>query len=34
LWPLAQLLDLNLAVTQRIEEREPVTPPGIPAALP
>ena len=31
---LAQLLELNLPVTQRIEKAEPVTPPGIPAAFP
>jgi len=31
---LAQLLDLNLAVAQRLEKAEPVTPPGIPANFP
>jgi hypothetical protein len=31
---LAQLLELNLAVAQRIEKGEPVTPPGIPATFP
>jgi hypothetical protein len=31
---LAQLLELNLAVAQRIEQSEPVTPPGIPANFP
>jgi len=31
---LAQLLELNLAVAQRIEQAEPVTPPGIPATFP
>jgi hypothetical protein len=28
---LAQLLELNLAVALRLEQAEPVTPPGIPA---
>jgi hypothetical protein len=32
--PLAQLLDPNLSVVQRLENAEPVTPPGIPAAFP
>jgi hypothetical protein len=31
---LAELLTLNLAVAQRIEKGEPVTPPGIPANFP
>jgi hypothetical protein len=31
---LAQLLELNLSVAQRLETAEPVTPPGIPAAFP
>ena len=31
---LAQLLELNLSVVQRLEEAEPVTPPGIPATFP
>src|ERR1035441_9246741 len=31
---LAQLLALNLAVAQRIEKGEPITPPGIPASFP
>jgi hypothetical protein len=31
---LAQLLELNLAVSQRLEKAEPVTPPGIPASFP
>jgi hypothetical protein len=31
---LAQLLELNLAVAQRLEKAEPVTPPGIPAHFP
>jgi hypothetical protein len=31
---LAQLLELNLSVAQRIEKSEPVTPPGIPATFP
>jgi hypothetical protein len=31
---LAQLLELNLTVAQRLEQVEPVTPPGIPAAFP
>jgi hypothetical protein len=31
---LAQLLELNLAVAQRLEKAEPVTPPGIPATFP
>ena len=31
---LAQLLELNLAVAQRIEAGEPVTAPGIPANFP
>jgi hypothetical protein len=31
---LAQLLELNLAVAQRLENAEPVTPPGIPAGFP
>ena len=31
---LAQLLELNLAVAQRIENGEPVTAPGIPADFP
>jgi hypothetical protein len=31
---LAQLLELNLSVAQRLEKAEPVTPPGIPAAFP
>lgn len=31
---LAQLLELNLAVPQRLEKAEPVTPPGIPATFP
>jgi hypothetical protein len=31
---LAQLLELNLAVAQRLDKAEPVTPPGIPAAYP
>jgi len=31
---LAQLLELNLAVAQRLEKSEPVTPPGIPATFP
>jgi hypothetical protein len=31
---LAQLLELNLAVSQRIERGDPVTPPGIPADFP
>ena len=31
---LAQLLELNLAVAQRIENGDPVTPPGIPANFP
>ena len=30
---LAQLLELNLAVAQRLEHAEPVTPPGIPAGF-
>ena len=31
---LAQLLELNLAVAQRLENAEPVTPPGIPPNFP
>jgi hypothetical protein len=31
---LAQLLELNLAVAQRLEQAEPVTLPGIPASFP
>ena len=31
---LAQLLELNLAVAQRLENAEAVTPPGIPATFP
>jgi hypothetical protein len=31
---LAQLLELNLTLAQRIENAQPVTPPGIPATLP
>jgi hypothetical protein len=31
---LAQLLELNLSVAQRLEQSEPVTPPGIPANFP
>ena len=31
---LAQLLELNLSVAQRLEKAEPVTPPGIPAVFP
>jgi hypothetical protein len=31
---LAQLLELNLAVAQRLEKAEPVTFPGIPATFP
>jgi hypothetical protein len=31
---LAQLFELNLAVAQRLEKAEPVTPPGIPASFP
>ena len=31
---LAQLLALNLATAQRIDKREPVTPPGIPGTFP
>jgi hypothetical protein len=31
---LAQLLELNLAVAQRLERAEPVTSPGIPSAFP
>jgi hypothetical protein len=31
---LAQLLELNLSVAQRLEKAEPVTPPGIPASFP
>jgi hypothetical protein len=31
---LAQLLELNLSVAQRLEEGEPVTAPGIPATFP
>jgi hypothetical protein len=31
---LAQLLQLNLAVAQRFEKAEPVTPPGIPPNFP
>jgi hypothetical protein len=31
---LAQLLELNQSVAQRLENAEPVTPPGIPAAFP
>ena len=31
---LAQLLELNLSVAQRLEKAEPVTPPGIPANFP
>jgi hypothetical protein len=31
---LAQLLELNLSVAQRLEQSEPVTPPGIPASFP
>ena len=31
---LAQLLELNLSVAQRLENAEPVTPPGIPATFP
>ena len=31
---LAQLLELNLAVAQRLEKAEPVTPPGITATFP
>jgi hypothetical protein len=31
---LAQLLELNLSVAQRLEQAEPVTPPGIAAAFP
>ena len=31
---LAQLLELNLSVAQRIEKAEPATPPGIPPNFP
>jgi hypothetical protein len=31
---LAQLLELNLSLAQRLQEAEPVTPPGIPAGFP
>ena len=31
---LAQLLELNLSVAQRLEKAEPVTPPGNPATFP
>jgi hypothetical protein len=31
---LAQLLELNVAVAQRLEKAESVTPPGIPATFP
>ena len=31
---LAQLLELNLSVAQRIEKTDPVTSPGIPATFP
>ena len=31
---LAQLLELNLCVAQRLEKAEPVAPPGIPAIFP
>jgi hypothetical protein len=31
---LAQLLELNLSAAQRLEQAEPVTPPGIPATFP
>jgi hypothetical protein len=31
---LAQLLELNLSVAQRLEKAEPVTPPGIPTGFP
>jgi hypothetical protein len=31
---LAQLLELNQSVAQRIETAAPVTPPGLPAAFP
>ena len=31
---LAQLLELNLSVAQRLDQTEPVTPPGIPANFP
>jgi hypothetical protein len=31
---LAQLLELNLSVAQRLAKTEPVTPPGIPATFP
>ena len=31
---LAQLLELNQSVAQRLEKAEPVTPPGIPANFP
>ena len=31
---LAQLLELNFSVAQRLERTEPVTPPGIPATFP
>jgi hypothetical protein len=31
---LAQLLELNLSVAHRLENAEPVTPPGIPATFP
>ena len=31
---LAQLLELNQSVAQRLEKAEPVTPPGIPATFP
>jgi hypothetical protein len=31
---LAQLLELNLSVAQRLEKADPVTPPGIPAPFP
>ena len=30
---LAQLLELNLSVAQRLEKAKPLTPPGIPAAF-
>jgi len=31
---LAQLLELNLAVAQRLDNAQPVTSPGIPATFP
>jgi hypothetical protein len=31
---LAQLLELNQSVAQHLENADPVTPPGIPAAFP